>query len=86
MFLAHLKDGTSHTAVPPWNHFRVGKQKLRGQTDQTVASSEATDDIFDVGWERALQQTSALHGQELLLTQALHIPSLSFLSPNIFTT
>ena len=53
MFLAHLKDGTSHTAKPPQNHFRVRKQKLGGQTGQTVASSE-TDDIFDVGQERAL--------------------------------
>lgn len=52
MFLTHLKDGTSHTAMPPQNHFRVGKQKLGGQAGQAVASSE-TGDIFDVEQETA---------------------------------
>lgn len=52
MFLTHLKDGTSHTAMPPRNHFRVGKQKLGGQAGQAVASSE-TGDIFDVEQETA---------------------------------
>lgn len=85
MFLAHLRDGTSHTATASWNHFRVGKKKLGGQTGRTVASSE-TDDIFDVGQERAPWQTPALRGQELLLTQALHVPSLSFTNPYALRT
>lgn len=74
MFAAHLRDCVSHTAMPLWNHFRVGKQRLRGQTGQRVASSELVTALMCSRLSSV--QTLALRGQELLLTQISMFPSL----------
>lgn len=83
MFAAHPKDGISPTAMPPWNHFRVGKQKLRGQTGQRAASSEAGD-IFDVEPREVANPSAAWPGA--LTDPNFHVPSLSSASPQAFTT